>query len=157
MQKSIPVTDSAQKKAFAEALFSANMNPLVAGQKLFPDDFTRAARIASELRNDPEVLALVAELKKATAAQAGLSEDEIYIESRLKEIIDGKDAAPDDKVKALSKLMDLKGLSKQPVSSSVQIVAPRAIEVPVHGDDRQWENAAMRQQAELLNASRQKL
>ena len=76
-----------EKAAFAEAMISANMNPLEAGQLVHPANFNRAAQIASMWHNDAEVKAMIAELKKAEIAESGVSEDERYVEEKLKEII----------------------------------------------------------------------
>ena len=148
------MTESEEKAAFAQAMVSANMNPLEAGQLVHPGNFNRAAQIASMWHNDAEVKSLIAEIKKEEIAESGVSEDEKYVEEKLKEIIETA-RFHDDKIKALDKLMDLKGLSKKPQSGpAVQVVIPRAIEVPTHGTNEEWEAAAAQQQRELLNVSR---
>ena len=148
------MTESEEKAAFAQAMVSANTNPLEAGQLVHPGNFNRAAQIASMWHNDAEVKSLIAEIKKAEVAESGVSEDEKYVEEKLKEIIETA-RFHDDKIKALDKLMDLKGLSKKPQSGpAVQVVIPRAIEVPTHGTNEEWEAAAAQQQRELLNVSR---
>ena len=148
------MTESEEKAAFAQAMVSANMNPLEAGQLVHPGNFNRAAQIASMWHNDAEVKAMIAEIKKEEIAESGVSEDEKYVEEKLKEIIETA-RFHDDKIKALDKLMDLKGLSKKPQNGpAVQVVIPRAIEVPTHGTDEEWEAAAAQQQRELLNVSR---
>ena len=148
------MTESEEKAAFAQAMISANMNPLEAGQLVHPANFNRAAQIASMWHNDAEVKSLIAEIKKAEIAESGVSEDEKYVEEKLKEIIETA-RFHDDKIKALDKLMDLKGLSKKPQSGpAVQVVIPRAIEIPTHGTNEEWEAAAAAQQRDLLNVSR---
>ena len=148
------MTESEEKAAFAQAMISANMNPLEAGQLVRPANFNRAAQIASMWHNDAEVKAMIAELKKAEIAESGVSEDERYVEEKLKEIIESA-CFPDDRIKALDKLMELKGLAKKPQTGpAVQVVIPRAIEVPTHGTNEEWEAAADAQQRELLNVSR---
>ena len=148
------MTESEEKAAFAQAMLSANMNPLEAGQLVHPANFNRAAQIASMWHNDAEVKAMIATLKKAEIAESGVSEDERYVEEKLKEIIENA-RFPDDRIKALDKLMELKGLAKKPQTGpAVQVVIPRAIEVPTHGTDEEWEAAAAKQQRELLNVSR---
>lgn len=148
------MTESEEKAAFAQAMISANMNPLEAGQLVHPANFNRAAQIASMWHNDAEVKAMIATLKKAEIAESGVSEDERYVEEKLKEIIENA-RFPDDRIKALDKLMELKGLAKKPQTGpAVQVVIPRAIEVPTHGTDEEWEAAAAKQQRELLNVSR---
>lgn len=82
------MTESEEKAAFAQAMISANMNPLEAGQLVYPANFNRAAQIASMWHNDAEVKAMIAELKKAEHAETGISEDEKYVEEKLKEIIE---------------------------------------------------------------------
>ena len=80
------MTESEEKAAFAQAMISANMNPLEAGQLVHPANFNRAAQIASMWHNDAEVKAMIAEIKKAEHAETGISEDEKYVEEKLKEI-----------------------------------------------------------------------
>lgn len=148
------MNEAEEKRAFAQAMISANMNPLEAGQLVHPGNFNRAAQIASQWHNDAEVKSLIVEIKKAEFAESGVSEDEKYVEEKLKHIIDNCPHA-DERIKAIDKFMELKGLSKKPQSGpAVQVVIPRAIEVPTHGTDEQWEAAAAQQQRELLNVSR---
>ena len=148
------MTEQEEKRKFAEAMISANMNPLEAGQLVHPANFNRAAQIASMWHNDAEVKSLIAQIKKAAQAETGVSEDEKYVEEKLKHIIENCPHA-DDRIKALDKLMELKGLSKKPQTGpAVQVVIPRAIEVPTHGTNEEWEAAAAAQQRELLNVSR---
>jgi hypothetical protein len=146
-----------EKTAFAQAMISAKMNPLEAGQLVHPCNFARAAQIASMWHNDAEVKEIISELKNAEIEESGISEDEKYVEEKLKEIIENSRGlyADETKIKALDKLMELKGLSKKPQNgASVQVVIPRAIEIPTHGTNEEWENAAAQQQRELLNVSR---
>lgn len=148
------MTESEEKAAFAQAMISANMNPLEAGQLVHPANFNRAAQIASMWHNDAEVKAMIAELKKAELAEKGISENEKYAEEKLKEIVENS-SFPKDRIDALGKLIDIWGLSKKPQSGpAVQVVIPRAIEVPTHGTNEEWEAAAAAQQRELLNVSR---
>ena len=148
------MTETEEKAAFAQAMISANMNPLEAGQLVHPANFNRAAQIASMWHNDAEVKALIAELKKAELAEKGISENEKYAEEKLKEIVENS-SFPKDRIDALGKLIDIWGLSKKPQSGpAVQVVIPRAIEVPTHGTNEEWEAAAAQQQRELLNVSR---
>jgi len=148
------MTETDEKAAFAQAMISANLNPLEAGQLVHPGNFNRAAQIASMWHNDAEVKAMIADIKKAQIAESGISEDEKYVEEKLKQIIENCPFT-DERIKAIDKLMDLKGLSKKPQSGpAVQVVIPRAIEIPTHGTNEEWEAAAAAQQRELLNVSR---
>lgn len=150
------MTESEEKIAFAKAMISANGNALEAGQLVHPTSFNRAAQIASMWHNDAEVKSFIDEFKQAELAESGISEDERYIEEKLKEIIEHA-SMPDDRIKALGKLMELKGLEKKPQTGpAVQVVIPRAIEIPTHGSDGDWEAAAAKQQKELLDVSRSK-
>ena len=88
------MTESEEKAAFAQAMISANMNPLEAGQLVHPANFNRAAQIASMWHNDAEVKAMIAEIKKAEHAETGISEDEKYVEEKLKEIEENDDDTP---------------------------------------------------------------
>ena len=78
------MTESEEKAAFAQAMISANMNPLEAGQLVHPANFNRAAQIASMWHNDAEVKAMIAELKKAEIAISmdgkGAWRDNVFVE-----------------------------------------------------------------------------
>jgi len=81
---------------------------------------------------------------------------EHYIEKKLKEIIECAEM-DGDKINAIGKLMQLKGLSRKPkTDTSVQIIMPSAIEIPAYGSASEWEKVAADQQLELFNASRAK-
>ena len=149
------MNESEEKAAFAKAMLSTNLNPLEAGQLVHPANFNRAAQIASMWHNDVEVKQLIAEIKKAELAESGISENEKYAEEKLKEIVENS-TFPKDRIDALGKLIDIWGLSKKPQTSqqTVNVIMPRAIEVPTHGSDDEWETAAATQQDGLLNVSR---
>jgi len=81
---------------------------------------------------------------------------EDYIEKKLKEIIECAEM-DGDKINAIGKLMQLKGLSRKPkTDTSVQIIMPSAIEIPAYGSASEWEKVAAAQQLELFNVSRAK-
>lgn len=144
-----------EKRKFAEALLSCGKNPLEAGQLVHPHNFNRAAQIASLWHNDPVVKKLIREIEKESIEETGQSEIEIYVESRLKEIIESNKVYPEDKIKALDKLMSLHSLHKKPDNAlNVSVVVPKVIEVTNYGTDEEWEAAAVQQQRELKNVSR---
>jgi len=155
--KDSTMTEQEEKLAFAKAMIATGMlNPLQAGQLVHPCNLNRAAEIASKWHSDKEVLTLIECLKKEEKAKSPISEDEKYVERELKLIIE-KSQYEDYKIKALDKLMELKGLSKKPQTGvSVNITQPRAIEVPTYKNDGDWEKAALKQQQELLRVSRSK-
>lgn len=142
-----------EKDKFAEAMISVGLKPLEAGQLVYPDNFTRAAMLASCLHSDKYVIDKIEVLKKKVLEKSGVSVDEKYIEDHLKKIIEGS-SWDESRIKALEKLMDLKGLSKRKEGPVVQVVVPKVMEVPTHGTDDEWASECVRQQQELLNVSR---
>lgn len=146
------LTEEEAKLLFASYLLKNPNDPFKAALMLCPNDTQRALWVANFWVNDKDVLAE----QKRILDESGVSEDELYIETKLKEIIENCPFA-DDKIKALEKLMDLKGLSKKPVAvnnTNIAIVQPKAIEVPVYASLESWEAEASTQQTELLNVSR---
>lgn len=140
-----------EKEEFAQAMLKTDMNPLQAGEMVYPDNFNEAARCASQLQFDPEVRRRIEQLKNEARADRGVSNDEDFIEVELKRLI-SKSKNEEVVLKALKQLAELKGVDKPKPQS--QVVLPGVIEVPVYQDRDAWETATAEQQKELLNVAR---
>ena len=151
------MTESEEKAAFAQAMISANMNPLEAGQLVHPANFNRAAQIASMWHNDAEIKAMIAELKKAEIAETGEDEDDLYLKEKLKEAIENADSWR-ERINAMNLYADIKGKKKKEApSQNVTVLIPKVIAASDYSTDKdKWESDLLAQQRELQNVSRSK-
>lgn len=151
------MTESEEKAAFAQAMISANMNPLEAGQLVHPANFNRAAQIASMWHNDAEVKAMIAELKKAEIAESGKDDDDVYLEEKLKQAVESADTWR-DRIRAIEIYAEVKGKKKKEATSqNVTVLIPKVIAASDYSTDKEkWESDLLAQQRELQNVSRSK-
>ncbi len=151
------MTESEEKAAFAQAMISANMNPLEAGQLVHPANFNRAAQIASMWHNDAEVKAMIAELKKAEIAESGKDDDDVYLEEKLKQAVESADTWR-DRIRAIEIYAEVKGKKKKEApSQNVTVLIPKVIAASDYSTDKEkWESDLLAQQRELQNVSRSK-
>lgn len=151
------MTESEEKAAFAQAMISANMNPLEAGQLVHPANFNRAAQIASMWHNDAEVKAMIAELKKAEIAESGKDDDDVYLEEKLKHAVESADTWR-DRIRAIEIYAEVKGKKKKEApSQNVTVLIPKVIAASDYSTDAvKWESDLLAQQRELQNVSRSK-
>ena len=151
------MAEQEEKRKFAEAMISANMNPLEAGQLVHPGNFNRAAQIASMWHNDAEVKAMIAELKKAEIAESGEDEDDVYLKEKLKEAIEGADSWR-ERINAMNLYAEIKGKKKkESPSQNVTVLIPKVIAASDYSTDAgKWESDLLAQQRELQNVSRSK-
>lgn len=151
------MTETEEKAAFAQAMISANMNPLEAGQLVHPANFNRAAQIASMWHNDAEVKAMIAELKKAEIAESGKDDDDVYLEEKLKQAVESADTWR-DRIRAIEIYAEVKGKKKKEApSQNVTVLIPKVIAASDYSTDKEkWESDLLAQQRELQNVSRSK-
>ncbi len=151
------MTETEEKAAFAQAMISANMNPLEAGQLVHPANFNRAAQIASMWHNDAEVKALIAEIKKAEIAESGKDDDDVYLEEKLKQAVESADTWR-DRIRAIEIYAEVKGKKKKEApSQNVTVLIPKVIAASDYStDEEKWESDLLAQQRELQNVSRSK-
>ena len=151
------MTESEEKAAFAQAMISANTNPLEAGQLVHPANFNRAAQIASMWHNDAEVKAMIAELKKAEIAESGKDDDDVYLEEKLKQAVESADTWR-DRIRAIEIYAEVKGKKKKEApSQNVTVLIPKVIAASDYSTDKEkWESDLLAQQRELQNVSRSK-
>ena len=151
------MTEPEEKLKFAEAMISANMNPLEAGQLVHPANFNRAAQIASMWHNDAEVKTLIAEIKKAEIAESGKDDDDVYLEEKLKQAVESADTWR-DRIRAIEIYAEVKGKKRKEVpSQNVTVLIPKVIAASDYSTDKEkWESDLLAQQRELQNVSRSK-
>lgn len=154
--------ESEEKAAYAALLLKEN-DPFKAALSLFPNNTNRALRVANEWPKDDEVKAEVKRLRESDDVmsllpdKADLARD-IWQRMQGATLPNGVVIPPTaDEYSKLAKLYaEVRGFIEKPSapSQNVTVVVPKAIEVPTHGTNEEWELAAERQQRELLNVSR---
>lgn len=144
------MTEAEEKGKFAELLLKHPNDPFKAALILFPDNTNRALMVASQWPFDSEVI----------AARNELNEDDFLpskadLARSIWERMQNERLTADDYTKLGKLYADIRGfIQKASTNVSVEAVFPRAIEVPTHGTNDQWEVAAEQQQKDLLNVSR---
>lgn len=154
--------ESEEKAAFAALLLKTPNEPFKAALALFPDNTSRALWVANHWVADPEVLAAQKNLKDTLGEFAGLADKSelarsIWERMQGTQTADGRTIPPtaDDFAKLAKLYAEVRGFIEKPQTGpAVQVIVPRAIEVPTHGTAEEWEAAAAKQQRELLDVSR---
>lgn len=154
--------ESEEKAAFAALLLKTPTEPFKAALALFPDNTSRALWVANHWVADAEVLAAIKRLKEEMGEFAGLADKselarDIWQRMQGTQTADGRTIPPtaDDYAKLAKLYAEVRGFIEKPQSGpAVQVIVPRAIEVPTHGSNEDWEAAAAKQQRELLDVSR---
>lgn len=153
--------EAEEKAAFAVLLLKTPNEPFKAAIALFPDNTPRALWVANHWVADPEVLAAI-EAIKADKGEMAFLPTKAELAKDIWDRMQGKrpdgsivPPSPDDYAKLAKLYADIRNFIEKPATGpAVTVVIPRAIEVPTHGTDDQWELAAEKQQTELLNVSR---
>lgn len=157
------VNEAEEKLAYASLLLTER-DPFKAALALFPNNTNRALWVAVNWSKDQEVKAEQARLVDEESDSFVLSKRELLqdIEQRMKgTTYPNGNVVPTtaDEYAKLAKLYaDIRGFIDKPAAVNVNtsVIVPRAIEVPTHGTNEQWEIAAETQQRELLSVSRTK-
>lgn len=149
------MTEAEEKAAFAALLLKTPSDPFKAALALFPDNVSRALRIATEWPRD----SLVIEEQGKLVTSAG---DMAFLPSKadLARLIWGK--LEDDKINAdefakLGKLYaEVRGFIDKPINNTnIQVNnVQRVVEMPVYSSSEHWEAEAAAQQRELLANAR---
>lgn len=151
-----------QEKATYAGLLLKERDPFKAALALFPNNTNRALWVANHWPNDPEVI----EAKAALVQEGGnmsFLPDKAELARDIWERMQGTTTAdgrtipptPDDYAKLAKLYADVRGFIEKPQNNqNVTVVVPKAIEVPTHGSNEDWEQAAAKQQQDLLNVSR---
>lgn len=154
--------ESEEKAAYA-ALLLRERDPFKAALSLFPDNTNRALWVANHWPNDSVVKAEQTRLRADDGEMSFLPDKaalaaDIWAKMQGTELPNGVVIPPTaDEYSKLAKLYaDVRGFIEKPSapSQNVTVIVPKAIEVPNHGSNEDWEAAAERQQRELLNVSR---
>ena len=151
-----------KEKAAYAAFLLKERDPFKAALQLFPNNTNRALWVANHWPNDETVLAAKAELLQEQGEDSflpGKSELARDIWQRMQgtTLPNGVviPPTPEEYAKLAKLYADVRGFIEKPQNNqNVTVFIPKAIEVPTHGSDEDWEAAAERQQRELLNVSR---
>jgi hypothetical protein len=154
--------DESQEKVAYAGLLLKERDPFKAALSLFPNNTNRALWVANHWPVDPEVKEAQAKLT-AEGGEMGFLPDkaelarDIWERMQGTKTADGRTISPTaDEYSKLAKLYaDVRGFIEKPQNNqNVTVVIPKAIEVPTHGTNEEWEQAAAKQQQDLLNVSR---
>lgn len=156
------MTEDEEKAAFAIGLLKQPNEPFKVALSIFPDNTNRALWVAHHWPNDPAVKA-----EQKRVADDDNAGDFLPSKGDLARAIwqkmegstnsEGRVIVPimEDYVKLAKLYAEVRGFIEKPgTGPAVNVIIPRAIEVPTHGTNDEWEAAAERQQRELLNVSR---
>jgi hypothetical protein len=157
------MTEAEEKKEFA-ALLIREVDPFKVGNILFPENINRALKVANFWPNDPEVKAEIAKLKKESGGIACLPDKtdlarDIWVKMQGMILPNGTvvPLLADDYAKLAKLYAEVRGfIDKTPAATNVNVILPKAIEVPTFNSDEEWATAAEKQQREILNVSRSK-
>jgi len=155
-------TDEQLEKAAYAAFLLEHRDPFKAALAMIPDDNKRAFWIAVHWPKDEAVIAETARLKgpdgmAGLASKRDLAKD---IWTRMQGTVYPNGTVvplPAEDYAKLAKLYaDVMNYIEKPLppSQTTNVFLPKAIEVPTHGTDAEWEAAAEAQQAQLLSVSR---
>jgi len=151
-----------QQKAEYANLLLKERDPFKAAILLFPANTNRALWVANHWPHDPVVKEFQKSLLSASdeldflPTKAELARD-IWEKMKGVTTSEGRQIAPSpDEYSKLAKLYaDVRGFIEKPQNNqNITVVIPKAIEVPTHGTNAEWEAAAATQQRELLDVSR---
>ncbi len=152
-----------EKLKFAELLLKTPDEPFKAALALFPDDVSRALWVAAHWPADPDVKAAQEEALADSGSlsflpsKAELARD-IWQRMQGTKTVEGRLISPDaDDYAKLAKLYAevMNFIEKPSITTNVNnVIVPKVIEIPNYGTAEEWENAATKQQRELLNVSR---
>lgn len=157
-----PESVSEEKAAFA-ALLLRHRDPFKAATILHPDNTNRALWIAAHFPKDAEFLAIMEKMQESIDPMdllPGKAELAQSIWDRMTgKLDDGKKGyvSADDFGKLAKLYAEVRGFIEKPsttINNNNNVIVPKAIEVPTHGTDEEWERAALKQQEESLNVSR---
>lgn len=146
---------TANKELFAELLLK-DSNAFRCALAIYPDDTSKALRIANEWVKDPVVLQIQKELIENDGEMA-------YVATKAEQaklawtLANREDMDPNDRasrVKALELMGKLTGTIERPVTAiqnNVSVDNRRVMIVKDHGTDEEWEAKLKKQQKALVN------
>lgn len=137
------------KNIFAKEFLKNSKNPFQITSKLFPGQFQAAYVASMEWPNDPVVLAAM-----QSASVSDDDADRLPTRADLAELLWArmKSAEPEDLAKLAKVYAEVRGFIEKPNNTAnVNVYNNRVMLVKDHGDDAQWEQAAINQQRSLIN------
>ncbi len=149
------MTDEQLKAEYAKLLLKIT-DPFKAALQLFPDNTSRALRVANEWPTDPEVVA---------AQAAFLDEDgelsflptKADLARNIWDRMQNERICPDDYAKLGKLYADVRGFIEKPQSNvnvNNNVTNNRVMVVRENGTDEDWAAKLRKQQEKLTNASR---
>lgn len=153
--------ESEEKAAYA-ALLLKERDPFKAALQLFPDNTNRALWVANHWPIDAEVKAEQERLmgeddgSSFLPSKAELARD-IWQRMQGTTLANGVTIppTPEEYAKLAKLYADVRGFIEKPQTNvNVNNITQRVVEVPVFQSESEWENAAARQQRELLENAR---
>jgi len=150
------MTETEEKYQYARLLLKYGGKPYDAAFKLHPHDSHRAMWVIMQWGKpndfgefiDAELTQLYSEAKAQLKTDTGKDEDDIYLETQLRDIIEKSNFAR-DRIEALKLFAKIKGKENLQPATAVNIYIPKVIEKETFGDDTAWEAACEKQQATL--------
>lgn len=156
------MTEQEEKAKFAELLLKPNSEPFKVALELFPENTSKALWIANNWPHDTEVVEIQAKLKLELGEFAGLY-DKAELLRAIQRRMEGLQTesgriippSADDFAKLAKLYAEMMAFIEKPQTGpAVQVIIPRAIEVPVYNSMEEWEADAQTQQRDLQNVSR---
>lgn len=149
------MTEEELKAEFAKLLLKTPNDPFKAALLLFPDNTSRALRVANEWPADPEVMAAQAELLEEDGELAYLPTKADFAR-KIWDKMDEERLAPEDFAKLGKLYADVRGFIEKPqtnINTNVNNVTNRVMVVRESQSDADWEAKLRKQQEDLTNAS----
>ncbi len=130
-------------------------DPFKAALQLFPDNTSRALRVANEWPTDPEVVAAQSELLEEDGELSFLP-TKADLARNIWDRMQNERVSPDDYAKLGKLYADVRGFIEKPqtnVSVNNNVTNNRVMVVRENGTDEDWEAKLRKQQENLTNAS----
>lgn len=148
------MSDEELKAQYARLLLKVD-DPFKAALHLFPDNTSRALRVANEWPNDPEVVAAQAELLDEDGEISFLPTKAAFAR-KIWDRMEEERIAPEDFAKLGKLYADVRGFIEKPqtnINNNVNNVNNRVMIIRETGTDEDWEAKLRKQQEDLTNAS----
>lgn len=148
------MSDEELKAEYARLLLK-HSDPFKAALQLFPDNTSRALRVANEWPNDPEVMAAQADLLDEDGELSYLPTKADFARNLWDKMQEDR-IAPEDYAKLGKLYADVRGFIEKPqttINNNNNVTNNRVMVVRENGSDEDWEAKLRKQQEGLTNAS----
>lgn len=148
------MSDEELKAEYARLLLKIS-DPFKAALQLFPDNTSRALRVANEWPNDPEVMAAQADLLDEDGELSYLPTKADFARNLWDKMQEDR-IAPEDYAKLGKLYADVRGFIEKPqttINNNNNVTNNRVMVVRENGSDEDWEAKLRKQQDNLTNAS----